>query len=186
MNCQDYVGQVPDIWVLSLEIFGKNRALFRTSLFSALKKLRNYDVEFGIVPLPLIDEMQEMYCTPCGCNIAYGVCIPVSARDPEYSAYMIEEMCCLAKNTITPAYYEATLKSQDLQEDAEAVEMLDQYVFSNVEYDPGIVYGFGGIQLLFTDLTASKSTEITAALDAIKTSVLVDIENCIDAYDFYD
>lgn len=36
----------------ALRIFGDGRALFRISAFSAIKKLRAYDVEYAVVPMP--------------------------------------------------------------------------------------------------------------------------------------
>ena len=75
LNCQSYKDQVPDIWVLSLQIFGENRALFRTTAFSAIKNLRAYTdaSDFGIVPTPLITEGQDKYYTPAACDYAYGI-----------------------------------------------------------------------------------------------------------------
>ena len=53
-------------WVTAPEMFAGGQVLFRTSVFSAIKKLRKYDdgIEFGIVPLPKYDENQENYYSP--------------------------------------------------------------------------------------------------------------------------
>ena len=184
LNCQDYTGQVSNIWVLSLEIFGQNRALFRTTAFSAIKKLRAYTdaSDFGIVPTPLIMEGQDTYYTPAACDYAYGICIPVSARNPEFSAYMIEEMCCSAKNTVTPAYYEVTLKHRD-SKDAESEEMLDKYIFNNVVYDPGMVYNFGDINRMLGNLAAAKSADVASTLDGMRSSIEAAINSCVEAYE---
>ncbi|MBP5230999.1 MAG: hypothetical protein ILO68_04645 [Clostridia bacterium] len=184
MNCQNYQGQVADIWVLSLQIFGENRALFRTTAFSAIKKLRAYTdaADFGIIPLPMVTAEQDTYYAPAACDYAYGICIPVTAHNPEFSAYMIEEMCCRAKNTITPAYYETTLKHRD-SKDEESEEMLDKYIFNNVVYDPGVVYRFGGINNMLQNLLAAKSTDIVSTLDSSKGAIEDAIKECVDAYE---
>ena len=183
MNCEEYQGKVSDIWVLSLDVFGENRCLFRTTRFSAIKKLRNYDnaSDFGIVPMPLVTATQEEYCTPSASTEAFGICIPVSAPNPEFSAYMIEAMCCLAKNTITPAYYEVTLKHRD-SKDAESEEMLDHYIFNHVSYDPGMVFGFG-LTYLMNSLYTNKSTDIVSKLDANRSSIETTIKEFIEAYE---
>ncbi|MBQ3934454.1 MAG: extracellular solute-binding protein [Clostridia bacterium] len=184
LNCQNYKGQVADIWVLSLQIFGENRALFRSTAFSAIKKLRAYTdaSDFGIVPMPMVKDGQEEYCTPALADYAYGVVIPISAHNPEFSAYMLEEMCASAKNNITPAYYDVTLKHRD-SKDLESEEMLDHYIFNHVVYDPGLVYNFGEINGMLTNLASQKSTDIVSTIDGAKAQINQAIDECVAAYE---
>lgn len=171
-----------DIWKTSLDIFGEGRALFRTSVFSAIKKLRNYEdgIEFGLIPLPKFDEEQENYYSPSGSG-AYVVVIPVSVPDPEFSAYMSELIACEAKNFVTPAYYETTLKSRDARDD-ESEEMLDDYIFANLKFDIGCVYDFGGISTMFNTLAKEGTSDVTSKFDSIKDHVESKIEETIENY----
>ncbi len=182
---EDYMGKVTNCWEYCLAAFGENRNLMRTTAFSAIKKLRNYSGlnPFGIVPFPLADSTQEDYYTPCG-GSAYGVCIPVTVQNADFSAYMLEAMCCEGKNTITPAYYEITLKSRDLSYDDESGEMLDRYIFKNMMYDLANVYNFGGIRSMLQNLAAEKSTNVVSVLDSIRSKVQQAIFDCVDAYRF--
>lgn len=172
----------PNVWVTSLDIFGEGRALFRTSVFSAIKKLRNYEngIEFGIIPLPKYDEAQENYYSPSGSG-AYVAVIPISAPDPEFSAYMTQLIACEAKNYLTPAYYETTLKSRDARDD-ESEKMLDEYIFSNLKFDVGLIYDFGGAGSMFYQLAQEGSADITSKFDSIKDAVEADIEETIENY----
>ena len=172
----------PSIWVTSLDIFGEGRALFRTSVFSAIKKLRNYEdgIEFGIVPLPKYDLEQEEYYSPSGSG-AYVAVIPVSAKDPEFSAYMTQLIACEAKNYLTPAYFETTLKSRDARDD-ESEKMLDEYIFSNLKFDVGLIYDFGGAGSMFSQLAQEGSADITSKFDSIKDAVEAGIEETIENY----
>lgn len=172
-----------DIWKTSLEIFGENRALFRTSAFSAIKKLRAYtnNQDFGVIPMPKYDEAQEKYYTPCSATLAYGVVIPKSAPNPEFSAFMTEVMACEAKNYITNAYYETILKSRDLK-DEDSEEMLDKYIFSNVVYDLGVIYNFGSVSSMFNTLMQNGSSDIASKLDSIKDAIETAIENTVEKY----
>jgi len=172
----------PDIWVTSLDIFGEGRALFRTSVFSAIKKLRNYDtgIEFGIIPLPKFDEEQESYYAPSG-DMVYVVVIPVTAPDPEFSAYMTQLVACEAKNYLTPAYYETTLKSRDARDD-ESEKMLDEYIFANLRFDVGAVYDFGGISSMFFTLAQQGSADVVSKFESIKDKAEADIQDTIDSY----
>ena len=181
---EDYKGKVPNCWEYCLATFGENRTVLRTTAFSAIKKLRNFagTYPFGIVPFPLADTQQEEYYSPCGGTYAYGVCIPVNAPDPDFSAFMLEAMACEGKNLITPAYYETTLKSRDLSYDDESWEMLDQYIFNNILYELADIYKFGNIQNVFGDLMSKKSADIVSSLDALRTQVQQSIDNCVEAY----
>ena len=182
---EDLAGQVTGSTATAgLGVFGENRSLFRTTAFSAVKKLRDFAGAdaFGIVPLPMASENQDTYYTPSSARFAYGVCIPKTAPNAEFSAYMLEALCCYAKNTVTPAYYEVTLKYRDTN-DPESMEMLDQYIFNNVVYDLGVIYNFGSISSMFQSLMQERSTAVSSKLDSIRETVKLEIEDCIGAYD---
>ena len=181
---EDLAGQVEGSTATAgLGVFGENRALFRTTAFSAVKKLRAFSGvdAFGIVPLPMANEGQDTYYTPSSARFAYGVCIPINVENAEFSAYMVEALCCYAKNTVTPAYYEVTLKYRDTN-DVESMEMLDQYIFNNVVYDLGVIYNFGSVSSMFQTLMRDHSTAVASTLDSIRTTVQLEIDDCIDAY----
>ena len=176
-----------DIWVTSLDIFGENRALFRTSAFSAIKKLRQYTNAdpFGVIPMPKFDTEQDSYYTPCSATMAYGVVIPASAPSPEFSAFMLEVMACEAKNYITKAYYDTVLKQRDMMDD-ESEAMLDDYIFNNVVYDLGLIYNFGGsangVSSMFTTLMSTKSTDVTSTLESRRDAIITAIEEVVAKY----
>ena len=181
---EDLAGQVEGSTATAgLGVFGENRSLFRTTAFSAVKKLRDFaGVDaFGIVPLPMANEGQDTYYTPSSARFAYGVCIPKTVPNAEFSAYMIEALCCYAKNTVTPAYYEVTLKYRDTN-DVDSMEMLDQYIFNNVVYDLGVIYNFGNVSSMFQSLMQDHSNAVSSKLDGIRDSVQMAIDDCIEAY----
>ena len=161
--------------------FGNKRSLFCGSAFSALKKLRAYDVDsiYGIVPLPKANVEQEKYYTPAS-SMIYGICIPVNVPNPEFSAYMIEALACGGKNFVSPAYYEVALKSRAAKDDDSAA-MLD-LIFGNVVYDLGIMYNFGGIDM-FGQLMVNNSTAVTSHLQSIEPAVQAAIDAYVEAYE---
>ncbi len=183
IHAQD-MGQMgaTDIWVASLDVFGEGRALFRTTAFSAIKKLRAYDngVEFGIIPMPKLTADQDKYYTPCSALYAYAVVIPANVADADFSAYMTELVCCEAKNYVTDAYYEVTLKKRDSQDD-DTERMLD-LIFSNVVYDPGYIYNFGAANSVLTNLMSSKSDDVMSSIEKITSAVESDIEEIIENF----
>lgn len=180
-------------WVKSLDLFGQNRALFRTSAFSAIKKLRAYPDadEFGILPLPLVTAEQDKYYTSCGVSMAFVAVIPASLDTDraQFSAYILDAMAFGGRKHITPAYYETTLKYRDLR-DAESEEMLDDYIFNNIVYDLGVAYNFGsttnaGVAKILEELMKTKQTSIASAVQSKKPVINQAIQSYIKAYSKY-
>ena len=177
---QDLTAQgVADIWNTSLAIFGEGRAPFRVSVFSAIKKLRAYDIDYGIVPMPMVEESQDSYYTNCAALYAYGVVVPnfLSEDDAKFAAYMIDVLSAGGKQYIATAYYDQILKNKDALD----VEVLDM-IFENIVYDVGIVYGFEGLGNIHTTLMTNKSTDIVSQLDTIRDAVNAKIEEVIEKY----
>lgn len=163
------------IWETSFEIFYNGRALFRPSYFSATTKLRSRsNIEFGIVPVPLMDETQEEYYSYCGTSETVGIAIPVSAQDPEFSAYMIEAYSAWAKNYITTAYYDVNLLYKDIRDD-ESASMLD-IIFDNIVYDMGECFNFGGVATMFQEMTQNKSVDFVSTLQSKEGQAQADID----------
>lgn len=176
-------GVTGNVWEAAMAIFGEERSLFYPCAFSAVKKLRNYAVSdnMGIIPQPLASADQEKYYTSSSCKYAYGICIPKSAPNPEFSAYMIELMACGGKNTITPAYYDVTLKTRDAK-DKDSEEMLDKYIFNNVVYDLGVLYDFGTVSSMFESLMSTGDINVASKLDSIRDSIDSSILDYVEAY----
>ena len=171
------------IWETSFEIFYDGRALFRPSYFSATTKLRSRsNIEFGIVPVPLMDETQEEYYSYCLTDQTAGIAIPVSAQDPEFSAYMIDAYSAYAKNYLTTAYYDVNLMYKDIR-DEQSAEMLD-VIFGNIVYDIGECYNFGEIATMFQQLTADKSVDFVSNLQSKESVAQSDIDELKAMYAF--
>ena len=165
----------------ALRIFGDGRALFRISAFSAIKKLRAYDVEYAVVPMPLADSTQTEYYTPCSAVYAYGIGIPssLSEEDARFAAYMMDVLSAGGKEYIATAYYDQILKNKDaLSDTSREVDILDLIV-ENVVYDVGYIYGFSGLSTMHTTLMANDSTDISSHLESIRGQVNQKIEEVV-------
>ena len=171
----------PNIWVTSLEAFKQGRVLFRPSAFSATTKLRIAGTEFGILPMPLKDEEQEQYIASAGTGETAGIAIPITCKDPEFSAYMIEAYSCEAKNYITPAYMEVNLKGKDAASNEDDLEMLE-IIFDNIRYDVGSAYNFGNIDTVVYNMVQSGDTNVVSKFDSIKDSMQDELDTVIEEF----
>ena len=169
------------IWDTSFEIFYAGRSLFRQSVFSATTKLRKLsEIEFGVLPMPLMDSTQTEYYSYSTNGQTAGIAIPACAKDPEFSAYMIDAYSAWAKNTLTKAYYEVNLRYRDLRND-ESDEMLD-IIFGNVVYDCGECYNFGEMASIFKDMAKNGSSDVVSAIAAKKDIAKTQIDDLIALY----
>ncbi|NLZ36719.1 MAG: hypothetical protein GX897_04490 [Clostridiales bacterium] len=166
-------------WQGLVNIFIDNRGLFYSIVMYTVKKLRNMDTDFGLLPMPKYDERQEEYCTWVSPYIASGLVIPTTA-DPERTSIICEYLCYASMDTVRPAYYEATIAGK-FSRDTESVEMID-IILANRIYDLGMIYDWGGVGTLINDLTSSKKSDFASRYAKIEEKAQKALEETIEKY----
>ncbi|MBR5445562.1 MAG: hypothetical protein IKV57_05545 [Clostridia bacterium] len=126
---------------LAIQMFSNNQAMFFMQLMQMVPKLRDMDADFGILPFPKYDEAQDEYYNLVGSWHSVFFCMPFSNVDLDHSTILAEALACEGMYTVTPAYYEMTLKNKSAR-DEESAEMLD-IIFETRVYDLGWYYQFG-------------------------------------------
>ena len=137
-----------------------------------------------MIPLPLMDDTQDEYYTPCNAVLAYGVVIPtfLSEEDANFAAYMMDVMSATGRQYIRESYYEQILKNKDgLSDEDQSIDMLD-LIFSNIVYDVGRVYNFGELNTLHDTLMKNNSTAIASQLESIRSAAEQAIQDVIERY----
>lgn len=125
------------------DLFSDGHGLFFWSRMDEVTTLRSMETDFGILPTPKYDEAQEEYISFVSQHITGLMSIPNTASDLARTGVILEALAAESYYTLTPAYYDVTLKSKASRDD-ESAEMLD-IIFSNRVYDPGEYFDFGGI-----------------------------------------
>lgn len=106
------------------ETFAAGKALFYAQYLEEAKNIKaSMTDDFGILPVPMADEIQDWYHTG-GCDNMTGVMIPSSARSTMAVGLITEALCMYSYEHVRPAYYEVALKTQ-YTDDSEVVAMLD-------------------------------------------------------------
>ena len=134
-------------------MFPNSQALFLTTLFNNLVLLRESDMDFGIIPLPMYDEAQGECGGYVGPTYSSFWAIETYVEDLERTGIVTELLAYESMMLLTPAYYEYTLKGRDVR-DSESVECLE-IIFANRSYDPGILYAIGSYTGKLTDMMKS-------------------------------
>lgn len=118
--------------------FLEERALFMTTeTYFAGTYLRYSELEYGVIPVPKYDEMQEEYYTVSSFPYSlYG--IPVDAKDYSMSSAVLECLASESYRKVSPALFETALKVKYANDD-DASEMYDIIRSSNV-FDFGRIF----------------------------------------------
>jgi len=114
------ISQYQDEWH---GVFLSGHALFYFEPIGSLKKLRDMDDEFGIVPFPKYDEAQSDYVTYIA-NYAAMCGIPVTTPDAERTGVVLENLCAYSYGDLREAYVDTTLNFKYIR-DEESKEMLN-------------------------------------------------------------
>jgi len=97
--------------------------LFMPHMLSGTDQLRDMKSDYGIVPMPKLDEHQEQYTTFVH-NGFTVFAIPTTCQIADTVAPFLEAMCAESYRYVTPAYYDVALKVKYAR-DEEASAMLD-------------------------------------------------------------
>ncbi len=113
----------------------KGRSLFNIYNIANLYVLRDAEVDFGVLPYPMLDETQEGYYT----NDWSGfMCVPKTVQNTDMVGKVIELLSYFSGDTVRYAYYEIML-GEKLTRDPDSKEMLD-IIFDGVSYNAGVSY----------------------------------------------
>lgn len=114
------ISQYQDEWH---GVFLSGHALFYFEPIGSLKKLREMDDEFGIVPFPKYDETQSDYFTYIATYAA--MCgVPITTPDIERTGTILENLCAYSFGDLRQAYVDTTLNFKYIR-DEESKEMLN-------------------------------------------------------------
>ena len=120
----------------AIDLFRDERALFSNNSLEIVTEYRILDFEFGILPLPKYDENTPKYYAPLNQNTT-SIIAPVTASNTERTSMIIEAFAAEGYRSITPTYYDISLKTKQARDD-ESLEMLD-YIRDGIICDYGQV-----------------------------------------------
>ncbi len=150
----------------------------------ALWGLRDLDIDFAILPLPKWDEAQQEYSTVVGgSHDIQGVLITM--QDKELTGCITEALNAETWRTVTPAYYDSTLKYKGTR-DEDSLEMLDILMAGRC-YDFGYVYGGWDAPSFYVHkvLDNNKSKDITSYYEKNKAKWETYFAKIVDAFEKY-
>ena len=105
--------------------------------------LREIEYDFGILPLPKLDEKQENYYSCCGAGI---IGIPSDIENAERTANIAETMAYYSYQYIRPAYFDVVLQNKCVRDEDsfKVIEMMQD----TKAFDIGLCLDFGQINMV--------------------------------------
>ena len=161
-------------------MFANDQVLFYSRYLCIIKKYRNMDTDFGLLPYPKYDEAQENYyqtVAPYGCSF---ICVPAVVEDVEMTGSVLEAMACESLYTVTPAYYDITLEGKQLR-DNESAEMLD-IILGNRVFDLGLFYQVGSYNEEIMNLFRNNKKDFVSMYEKHEKKALKKLDNINAAF----
>jgi hypothetical protein len=134
------------------QIFSDDRATFGWLRLGWVPRLRGMDSDFGVLPIPKIYEASDtVYYSTINVHTACALAIPINAAGDQErldrTSIIIEALAAESKYTLIPAYYEVSLRTKHIRDEA-SDEMLD-IILANRVLDLGDVYNFNDFGMEF-------------------------------------
>lgn len=139
------------------EVFETGRSLFLAEVLQLAIRLREMDINFGVIPFPKFESSQKNYGHFVHSTTAL-LSIPISCKNAENVAALVEAMAAKSMYTLTPAYYDTVLTGRSFR-DEESSDMLD-IILASRTFDLGgfHMFNWGNMGGIFSQLVRQEKT----------------------------
>jgi len=182
MNNNRFRAQFSDVWNECIyRSFREARALFLCTSMNVVPMMRDMETDFGVIPMPKYNTEQENYNCIVSIWASNMLSIPITASDSdlERTGIIIEALSAESKYTLTPAYYDVTLKGKSTR-DEESEAMLD-LIFSTRTFDLGIMFNWGNLYNNICQMTDSNSTDLASIIKSSYNTAVSEMQKTVDA-----
>lgn len=159
-----------------LQMFYEERSLFLTEVLEVAKRLRPYDVDFGVLPLPKWTEDQDEYVQYVDSWCISPVTVPKTNTNLDRTGFIIQAIAEASQDFLVEPYYEMVLTAKALR-DEESTEMLD-IVMNNFVLDNVDMYQWGNIPNSLRD-AMNTNLDLASFAASNKSSIEEEINNTL-------
>ncbi|MGM9624902.1 MAG: hypothetical protein ACI3XM_04250, partial [Eubacteriales bacterium] len=150
----------------AINMFNENRTLFLIRPLQSLFVMRSMQSDFGILPMPKLEEGQASYGSAVNPYSATLLCLPFYQEDAERTGEIIQYLAYESYYTVSEPFYESVLGTKLIRDDSSA-HML-YIAFANRVYDTGLIWNFGDIN---TKLLTYRQTDVASLLESVESKV---------------
>ena len=168
---------VDSVWNTSTEMAKNQQYFFRMTALGA--KAREYDYDYGVVPIPKYTESQEEYYHTASIWNAPVMGIPKTCSDADKTSYICEVMACESLNGLTDIFYENYLTTK-LVRDEESIEML-KIVHGSLYFDVGAVFNWNSMLNILYTISQSGENNFASAYESKASGAEQALQKSLDA-----
>lgn len=161
-----------------VEYFKAGNALFYNETMGNAQKLRQMDIDFGILPGPKWNEEQEQYYN-CGGN-PYFMCVLTTNADLERTGIVMEALSYESLDTVKVAAYDEMLEGK-VSRDDDSEAMLD-IIYSTLVYDHPVASTYLNTQITDNYMFKGK-TDYASFFTKFESKITKEIEKYTEAYE---
>lgn len=163
-------------------MFGENRSFSQICKINSISSYAsNFDVDFGVLPIPKYSEDQDGYYNSVAFLHFSTIGVPTTnVEDAEMTRVVMEALAYKGQELITPAYIETTLKLKKLQDERD-VKMLE-LVLKTRSFDIGVIYNIGNLSDFHTRFAATGKTGISTEWQTVQGAIEVDLNKLLTAF----
>jgi len=172
---QDIKGVADRYFDGTIKIFQTGHALFFIGSTTMIEWLREYDMDFGVLPMPIASEDQRAYYSGVSNTQSCALAIPAytdyTQEDYDFIGIILQALACESTATLQEAYYDKTLTYRGLRR-PEDQRMLD-LVFDGRVYDLSLVFSWADalLQEISSANSESKIKRLKSYYDSYQNSI---------------
>lgn len=157
--------------------FSEGRIAFLCDAVLKSPVLRNMDTDFGILPMPMLDDSQDQYYTPVNYYWASYAVIPANNPRIDDTGVLLDAFAFYGYQLTRPAVYEASFDSK-IARDEDSREMMD-LILASTTYDIGWLFDFGGLRGYFSSFGNQRKPSVSRVIKGAQTNVQTDIDQML-------
>ena len=162
-----------------MNLFRDGRALFWIDLMNWASILRAVDDDFGILPLPKLNEQQPYHIH--GTGIPHVMTVPITTADLDRTGIILEALNAESRLTTREVYFDTVLVNQIMNRDEESAEMLD-IIFANRVYEIGRQFWNDQIQQPILQAFTNMNRDIASIIERNEPAALAAMQRTVDAF----
>ncbi len=162
--------------------FIDGRCLFFFNSVGGLYTIRSMADDFGVLPCPLYDDIQDSYSNNVGSWTSNCICVPTSVaqEDLELVGHFLESLGAVSRSKLTPAFYEQTLQYQ-ISRDDDSMRMLD-IITENRAPELAEMYRWGGMMAKIAEMRKAPVGTFVSAYESIEELTTLEIEETVEIF----
>jgi hypothetical protein len=169
--CESNIAYTTDVSDLYID-FENCHGLFYILGLAFAADYRETEVDYGILPFPKYDEVQENYIS---LNWGGLQCLPKTTSDLEMVGAVSEVLAYESREQVLPAYFD-NLLGYKIARDKDSIEML-KIIFDNCVHDFGLNFSnHNDMMYIIANLMRNKSTDVASYIKSREKAFTKQIE----------